>query len=278
MTLPKISIIIASYNCKDTIERSIDSIISQTYHNWELIIIDGKSEDGTLDVIKAHSDSIAHYVSEPDTGVYNAWNKGLRHAQGEWICFLGADDFFWDTQVFEKIATILSAAYPKYRVVYGKNHILNEKGDILYTVGEPWSKVKNKFLQLQCLPHPGLMHHRTIFEDHGHFNENFKIAGDYELLLRELRSSDAVHTDLVIAAMVVGGLSSTPGNMRISLSESLQAQRLNNIPQPGIYWYMASVRGKIREFMWSTIGEQSSRRILDIGRKILGKPTYWTRT
>jgi glycosyltransferase involved in cell wall biosynthesis len=278
MSLPKITTIIATYNCVDSLEDAIRSVLRQNDANKELIVIDGGSTDGTVDLIRRYSDLIAHSVSEPDRGIYDAWNKGLEKATGDWICFLGADDFLVNSKVFRRLAEILQTAYPPYRVVYGKNIVLNSRREALYSCGEPWEKVKKKFGQIMCLPHPGLMHHRSLFEEHGKFNTAFEIAGDYEMLLRELRLGDALHVPLPVCAMAVGGLSATPGNMVWSLKEVRQAQRLHRIRRAGIQWHLAFARGRLREFLWDRIGENATRKILDFGRRVLGKPLFWTRT
>ena len=96
---PKISIIVAVYNSKKTLQRCIDSVFSQTYPHKELIIIDGGSTDGTVDILRANNDKITYWKSEPDNGIYQAWNKALDHAKSDWICFLGADDYLWKPKV-----------------------------------------------------------------------------------------------------------------------------------------------------------------------------------
>ncbi|MEQ1667696.1 MAG: glycosyltransferase [Sulfuriferula sp.] len=90
---PLISIIIAVYNGKATLQQCIDSVVQQTYSNKELIIIDGGSKDGTVELLEENRNKFSYWESEPDRGIYNAWNKGLTQAKGEWICFLGADCF-----------------------------------------------------------------------------------------------------------------------------------------------------------------------------------------
>ena len=100
---PLISIIVAVFNGKETLQQCIDSVAQQTYQNKELIVIDGGSNDGTLDLLNQNSSRLT-WLSEPDSGVYSAWNKGLARAKGEWVCFLGADDFLWDANVLEQMA------------------------------------------------------------------------------------------------------------------------------------------------------------------------------
>ena len=91
---PLISIIVAVYNGEKTLQRCIDSVFSQTYPHKELIIIDGGSTDGTVDILQTNNDKITYWKSEPDNGIYQAWNKALDHAKSDWICFLGSDDYF----------------------------------------------------------------------------------------------------------------------------------------------------------------------------------------
>lgn len=95
---PIVSIIVSVLNGKTTLQQCIDSVERQTYPNRELIVIDGGSRDGTLELLAENGGKISAWVSAPDRGIYNAWNKGLALAQGKWICFLGADDFFWEAK------------------------------------------------------------------------------------------------------------------------------------------------------------------------------------
>src|SRR3990172_6849742 len=100
---PLISIIVAVYNGKATLQQCIDSVAQQTYPNKELVIIDGGSNDGTVELLEKNRSKFSYWISEPDRGIYNAWNKGLVQAHGEWVCFLGADDYLWDATVLGRI-------------------------------------------------------------------------------------------------------------------------------------------------------------------------------
>jgi len=276
---PLISIIIAVFNGAKTLQQCIDSVILQTYPNKELIILDGGSQDGTVEILIKNSGKINYWISEPDRGIYNAFNKGLAQAKGDWICFLGADDYFWDLNVLERMAEQLMKLSSSIRVAYGQIMIVNRHGKSLYLVGEHWQNLKKRFMQYMRIPHQGVMHRRNLFELHGKFDESFRIAGDYELLLRELKTDEAMFIpDIITAAMRQGGLSSAPSNSIEAMLEFRRAQKMHGQYFPGFYWVMAMTRVYIRLLLWNLFGEKIARKLLDAGRYIKGLPPYWTRT
>jgi len=278
-TTPLMSIIIAVFNGAKTLQQCIDSVAQQTYVNMELIIIDGGSKDGTVDLLMANSEQINYWISEPDSGIYNAWNKGLSQAKGEWICFLGADDYFWDAQVLDRMASKLATIPTDIRVAYGQIMLLNNDGENLYPIGEPWSEVKERFKQVMIIPHPGLMHRRSLFERHGNFDESFRIGGDYELLLRELRTAEAIFVpDIIMIGMRQGGLSSSPSNSIEAMWDIRRAQKMHGLIFPGYFWVMALIRVYLRLILWSLAGEEMTRKLIDLGRRVKGLPLYWTKT
>jgi len=276
---PLLTVIVAVFNGAATLQQCIDSVAQQTYPNKELIIIDGGSRDGTVDLLEANREQIRYWISEPDRGIYNAWNKGLARAKGEWICFLGADDYFWDARVLERLAGQLEKLPPDIRVAYGQIMMVNSDGTSLYPVGEPWEKIRGRFRQVMCIPHQGAMHRRSLFEQHGQFDESFRITGDYELLLRELKVTNAFFMpDVITVAMRQGGISSAPANSLLLLREVRRAQRLHGQYFPGRFWLMAMMRVYIRLLLWNTLGERMARKALDLGRRMMGLPPFWTRT
>jgi len=136
MTL-KISVITVCLNAKYTIQSCINSVINQEYENVEYIVIDGASNDGTFEIIESYKDSIDYFISESDSGIYDAMNKGLELTSGNWIIFLNADDEFFDSQSLKKIVqglkdpkkTYFGRAYVRYngRLLYKKPNVYNEK-------------------------------------------------------------------------------------------------------------------------------------------------------
>ncbi len=278
MPAPLLTVIVAVFNGAATLQQCIDSVSHQSYPNTELIIIDGDSRDGTVDLLQKNDQQISYWISEPDHGVYSAWNKGLAKAKGEWICFLGADDYFWNSQVLECVQVALERVPSDVRLAYGQVMLVSADGKSLYPTGEPWGNFKGRFLQGLCLPHQGVMHHRSLFDQNGKFDESFRIAADYELMLRELKTADAIFIpDIIIAAMRQGGLSSNPSNTIETMHEIRRAQKMHGLHFPSIFWLRAMVRVYLRLFLWHLIGESTTRKLLDFGRRIKGLPPYWTK-
>jgi glycosyltransferase involved in cell wall biosynthesis len=228
---PLLSIVVAVINGARDLPRCLGSVAEQSFKARELIVMDGGSTDGTLDIVRDNSDRIAHWESGPDNGVYDAWNKALAHARGDWICFLGCDDYFHDSRLLERMAPIARSAFPSYRLIYGRLNIVAGDGRVIENVARPWPKIKRQFLAgTLMLPHPGTFHHRTLFDVHGNFDSSFRIAGDYDLMLRELKVADALYLDgEILANMGGGGMSSSPQNMYLSLSEIARARTRNGL-------------------------------------------------
>ena len=277
---PLITLIIAVFNGDKTLQECISSIANQTYSNTELIIIDGGSIDGTVNLLKTNSRYIDYWISEPDNGIYSAWNKALMHAKGEWICFLGADDYFYNERVLEEISAELASGLPAdIRIVYGQVLLVDTLGNAIFTVGESWQKSGKLFNKLMSIPHPGAMHHKSLFDEYGYFDESFKIAGDYEFLLRELKNAQAHFMPHIISVcMQIGGISSNPLNAIKQLKEVRRAQKKHGYYWPSLVWLLAYSRPYIRIILYKSFGEKVARSILDYLRSLSGKSSYWRKT
>ena len=275
---PIITIIVAVYNGIETLQQCIDSVANQTYSNTQLIIIDGGSKDGTIDLLKVNQHKISYWVTEPDKGIYNAWNKGLIHARGDWICFLGADDYFWDNRVLEGVVGTLSGLSNDINVAYGQVMLITKDDKPLYKVGKSWDQMKRLFTKSMSIPHPGLMHRNSLFIKNGNFDESFRIVGDYELLLRELKTNDASFIPIVITGVRQGGVSCNSGHSLTLLKEVRRAQIKHGFYMPSALLLLAFFRLLIRKIVWYSLGESRARKLLDFGRRIIGLPEYWTKT
>jgi glycosyltransferase involved in cell wall biosynthesis len=277
MIVPKFSIIIATFNSGEKFWGCLGSIFSQTFDDYEVIVIDGGSNDDTLEVIQRNRQRIAYWITEPDGGIYDAWNKGLKRSRGEWVCFVGADDFFWDNEVLSETCKCLETAPIGMSVAYGRVALVNREGSVISMRGEPWDSAKGSFQDLMSIPHPGAMHRRELFNRRGVFDTQFRIAGDYELLLRELPENEAFFMPGIITVGVgMGGVSSTPAGMFRSLVEVRRAQVKHGKTIPSWRWTRAFSIAIIRIIVFAILGDRYARTLMDKGRATLGKPPFWT--
>lgn len=201
----KISIIIATYNASQTLKRCIDSIMVQKSNDIELLVIDAKSTDGTIDIIKSYKKNIDYFISETDEGVYDAWNKGIKQARGEWIMYLGADDILLPNAI-TGYKNYLNNNKNQLDIISAKLDYVDKFGKHIRFVGEPWDWEKMR-LRKWSFAHPGLLHNYKLFEDYGFFDTNFKICGDSEFFLRIGPFIKAGFIDKVIVTMQQGGIS-----------------------------------------------------------------------
>lgn len=239
--------------------------------------MDGGSTDGTVDILRASQGKIAYWESKPDRGIYHAWNKALERSTGDWTYFLGADDFLWSKDVFERIAPSLAASPPRVPVVYGQLAIVNEQAQVLAMLGEPWSILGPKFPREMALPHQATFHRRCVFQ-HGGFDESFRVAGDYELLLRVLKQEQAQFIpDLIVAGKRLGGVSSKPESMILGLREMAAARRKNGLAATSWAWRWAVAKVILRLLLIRLIGAKNAAVIADRYREATGKPAVWTR-
>jgi glycosyltransferase involved in cell wall biosynthesis len=214
-----VTIIIAIYNGATTLERCLSSCFEQTYP-YELIIIDGASSDSTIDILNNYSDKISYWISEPDNGIYNAWNKALEKATGDWICFIGCDDYWSSSNSLEKLSQ--HASYPEFNFVSSKMHLVSE-GKTIKSVGRLLNCDKLMYVRVV---HAGALHHRSLFENFGYFNETYKVAGDYEFLLRASSFIQPTFVPENLICMSINGISNV--NFNLTIREGMRALRENS--------------------------------------------------
>lgn len=215
---PYISIVTATYNSAQFLQRCIDSVVSQTFRAVEHIVIDGASTDGTVEIIKANSGKLAYWVSEPDTGVYNAWNKAVPHIRGEWVLFLGSDDRLANDQVLEKVEPFLRKALPDYSLVYGiLLYCRRGTEETLFADQEDWETMQRRSGQWRFIrsPQPSTFHHKSVFQRERPFDETYRIAGDVKLLAQEIIRKKPLFVPIEITLFSTGGLSGCAGQREL---------------------------------------------------------------
>jgi glycosyltransferase involved in cell wall biosynthesis len=206
----KISIVTVCFNSEKTISKTIESVLSQDYVNVEYIVIDGNSTDGTVDIIRSFGRSIDIFLSESDSGIYDAFNKGLKLATGDVIGILNSDDYFVSEQILSDISSEFNGNSSLDILLSGVQFISGESGKVTRkypAVGfSPWKM----YLGLMP-PHPGAFICRGVYEKIGQFDASFLIAGDFELFVRIFMKNDFNYkkTDIVTVSMSLGGASTS---------------------------------------------------------------------
>lgn len=196
----KVSIVTVSYNSVATIEQTIRSVLNQTYKNIEYILIDGNSTDGTKDVILKYKDSIATFISEPDEGIYDAMNKGIRQATGDIVGIINSDDWY-ETDAVEKV--VYNFEKNNAELIYGTMWNISENG--MRTLSKP---VFQNQLWWEMIPHPTVFMKRYIYEKYGGFNIKYKIVADYDLIIRlYIDGIKFMYINEIIANFRLGGIS-----------------------------------------------------------------------
>ncbi|MDR1742995.1 MAG: glycosyltransferase [Dysgonamonadaceae bacterium] len=218
----KISIITTSYNSASTIRDTIESVIAQDYPDIEHIIVDGASNDDTLAIVKSYGDRIARIISEPDKGIYDAMNKGIRAASGDVIGILNSDDFFTSADVLSTVAkTFLEN---DIEALYGDVHFVNSN-NLQKQVRYYSSKIfKPTLFRFGFMPaHPSFYMKKSCYETYGLYPLDYKIAADYELLIRYLYKYGVrykyVAKDFI--TMRTGGVSTENIKSRIVLNQEI---------------------------------------------------------
>jgi glycosyltransferase involved in cell wall biosynthesis len=200
---PLVTIITATYNAEKFLKDSIASVLNQTYKNFEYIIIDGASKDGTIDILKQHDNQITQWLSEPDSGLYEAWNKGIARSKGEWILFIGADDKLLPNALEIYVNFINDHLEKDFDYISSKVERVNLDGSIQGVVGKLWDW--DSFKKRMTTAHPGSFHSKQLFEQYGLYNTNYKIISDYEILLRPRSKLKAAFIDKKTVIMSNGG-------------------------------------------------------------------------
>ena len=175
--MPAFTIITVCLNIATTIRRTCESIVNQTFQDFQWIVVDGASTDGTLDILKEYSSRIDILISEPDKGIYNAMNKGIKLATGEYINFMNGGDEFFNNEVLQKVVD----AKPTADVIYGDEYKV--KGEKKYLF-KNWESVTPELLyQRYGIAHQSSFTKTIVLKKYG-FNENYKISADYDFFIK----------------------------------------------------------------------------------------------
>jgi len=228
----KISLITVSFNSAKTIHRTLDSVVAQRYHELEYIIIDGKSKDDTLDIIKSYSDIISFCVSEPDKGIYDAMNKGVSLATGDVIGILNSDDFYLEDNVLAEVSSIFEKN-PSVDAILGDVDFVKSSN-----LSSPFRSYKvGKFMPWMLYfglmpPHPAVFVRKAVYERIGLYKLGYKIGADFDFLVRLILVNKAKYyiSNKTWVRMRAGGVSTSGFKSNIiSTQEMARSLRENSL-------------------------------------------------
>lgn len=247
----KISIVTVTYNCASVVEGCLVSVAGQSCSTVEHVVIDGASTDGTLELLQSQRERLAVLVSEPDNGIYDAMNKGIRLARGDIIGFLNSDDLYAGNDVLSKVA---DAFYkdPSLDACYA---------DLTYTEQSDTSRVKRywrssdfvpgAFLKGWCPPHPTFFVRRSVYERFGGFDLSYRIASDFELMMRflEINMIRVRYVPEVWVKMRLGGTSNNSlKNIWMANQEILRALRSHGLSVNPIFFFCRKLISRGKQF------------------------------
>ena len=215
---PKVSIITVCYNSEETIADTINSVLSQRFEDFEIIIIDGNSSDNTLEILSRFDDKRISILSENDDGIYDAMNKGLAMANGDIICILNSDDMFANNNVLTSVVNKFKTTNAD--LIYAGISYINQKKVIKFD-WLPSDFVSGSYKKGFHTPHPGFFVKRKIYAAHGNFDTKLKVAADFDVMLRfmENKNIKSEKLDEIVVLMKTGGTSAKFKNILIGLRD-----------------------------------------------------------
>jgi len=275
---PLVTIISVVFNDVKLLEETIKSVVGQSSRDFEYIVLDGGSTDETLDVLRGYSQVVDFWRSEPDDGIYDAFNKGVRLARGEWILFLGAGDLLIDDHAIEAIESGLRSASPDVMAAYGRVVRLNANGQAVYEENQAWTEMQNQWSGgRQTMPqHQGIFERRRFLIEHP-FDTKYSIVADYKSFSMAIAQHPPLYLDCVISQVGIGGVSTAP---RKSVAACFEIIRLNRELGRGsdhlwhqLFFLLKSV---VKTLLSIALPLRGTKRVIDAYRRLTKRPSIWT--
>lgn len=218
-----VSVIVAVRNGASTLSQCIDSVLAQTGCTVELIVVDGMSTDATAEIVSGYGDRVTYSIREPDVGIYDAWNKALRVATGQWCAFLGADDYLR----FNNSLAILRERGGEHdgAATYVHGGVLRVGGSCDYVIHPEPADPLRHLRSGRMLPHPGSLHRLDALRNIGGFDASYRICGDFVAVLQLATYGEVIRCPEVTTATRIGGISNNWSMMRTSAHEKFRALR-----------------------------------------------------
>ena len=223
---PKISILMATWNCAPLLSNFFRSLEEQSQGDWELLILDNCSFDGLPQLVRhyqaKHPDYLIRFSSQSDVGIYDAWNRGVELARGVYLCFIGADDTFRSSDSLQQLLDLTSTSVD---VITCRNAYYSSDGRFLRDWGSSWSWWRMR--ESMNIAHPGMLVRRDLFDRFGLYDKSFRICGDYEWFLRLSPAVSSTHSPISVLKVVQAGVSHTKIGAVYAETFRAQARHLN---------------------------------------------------
>jgi len=272
-----ISIVTATLNAAALLPYTLESLARQRGASFEWLVVDGGSADGTLELLRRYPGELS-LVSEPDRGIYDAWNKACERARGDWLLFLGAGDDLVGDDALAAFSARLERAHPAHDLVYGRLRYLSPRARVeLEEVGAPWSELRGRWEvgRPALPPHPATFHYRSLFAGGRRFDTRFRMAGDSHFLLRYALAKPPLYVPRALVRAPLGGVSFNLGSAAALAREVADLDReLGLVPPLG---HRIAERARLAaKVIAGALPAPVGRAIADLGRLASGQPRRWS--
>lgn len=276
--LPRISIITATFNAVGQLPHTLRSIGEQTSREYEWIVVDGNSTDGTQALLRENNEVITRWISEPDQGIYDAWNKACKMARGEWIVFLGAGDELATPHTLAACIKELGTVSSEATLVYGRQTLLSPiERTPLETIGVPWAEMREKWeIGRPALPpHGATFQRKSLFTIEKPFDLRFPIASDSHFLLRAIKHNAPVYIPIDVTRAPMGGVSFRLDTARQVGREIAAINRDLGLTLPLAVKLHEGLRLAVIALL-NMFPRRTAHRLADLIRRLSGKPARWS--
>ena len=264
---PFVTIVVAIRNVAAELKDSLDTFSRQTRRDFEVLIADCNSADDPAQHFAGRDYPITHVV-QSDTGIYDAWNKVLPQARGEWLIFLGAGDTFAAADTLEKAVHILGNLPDQVLMAYGQVNVVGENGEVLRQCGAPWPLALAEISRFDMFPHQATFQRRRTLAEYGLFDASYRIAGDTDMILRLAAKHAPFHFDLTVANFRYGGTSSSPNGRLSSIREMIRVMKAHGVPNRSTKFL---VKAATLDLMNRLLPERVLHRMINFYRVVTGR-------
>ncbi len=277
---PAVSIVVAVKDSLPRVRAFVDDFRRRRPARTNLVVVDGGSADGTAAWLEADAPggqaAGIRWISRPDSGIAEAWNRGIARADGDWILFLGCDDQLGEQAAWQSALAAIDRLPGAVGVAALPVEVVAPSGAVIDTVSPRLGKHNDDFLAVNTIPHQGVFHRRRLWQTFGPFDPAYRVACDYEFLLRVLVAGEEIRVIDGPAAvrMTFGGLSKRDplGNLR----EFRMAQIRHGVRRFRPAWWTAWGRAVVAGWLRPLLGAEVSARLADRARRLRGLPEAWT--